>query len=372
MNLKQSIPSSCFKSSLLRSLSYLARDLLYATVLITLALNIERLPDKSLRLFAWLLYGFFQGCVCTGLWILAHECGHGAFSRYPVLNDFVGWILHSLLLVPYFSWKITHARHHRYTGHMEKDSAFVPQTESDWKSKQSNRFYRFLSSTEDTPIMSVVKLVGHQLVGWQLYLLFNVTSGKGSKPLKGTISERFYIESHFDPTGPLFLPSQRLLVVFSDIGLILMLVLLYAAAMKLGAMEVSLLYLVPYLWVHHWLVAITYLHHTHPAVVHYAQNSWTFTKGALSTIDRDFGFIGRHFFHNIIDYHVVHHLFPKIPFYHARTATRAIRPLLGDIYVSQKEESFFRSLLHTFRNCNYVSEGKPGETMDPGVLRWVK
>lgn len=59
-------------------------------------------------------------------------------------------------------------------------------------------------------------------------------------------------------------------------------------------------------------VAITYLHHTHPEVHHFDADSWTFVKGALATVDRDFGFVGRHLFHGIIDTHVVHHLFPYV------------------------------------------------------------
>ena len=45
-----------------------------------------------------------QGAVCTGLWVIAHECGHQAFSKYQTVNDAVGIVLHSSLLVPYFSW----------------------------------------------------------------------------------------------------------------------------------------------------------------------------------------------------------------------------------------------------------------------------
>lgn len=32
------------------------------------------------------------------------QCGHGAFSNYEAVNDGVGLVFHSLLLVPYYSW----------------------------------------------------------------------------------------------------------------------------------------------------------------------------------------------------------------------------------------------------------------------------
>lgn len=60
------------------------------------------------------------------------------------------------------------------------------------------------------------------------------------------------------------------------------------------------------------LVAITYLHHTHIEVPHYDGENWTFVKGALATVDREFGFTGKHLFHGIIEFHVVHHLFPYV------------------------------------------------------------
>jgi fatty acid desaturase len=52
----------------------------------------------------WMAYWFFQGAVCTGLWVIAHECGHQAFSKYQAVNDAVGLVVHSCLLVPYYSW----------------------------------------------------------------------------------------------------------------------------------------------------------------------------------------------------------------------------------------------------------------------------
>ena len=47
---------------------------------------------------------FWQGAVCTGIWVVAHECGHQAFSKWQAVNDGVGLVLHSALLVPYYSW----------------------------------------------------------------------------------------------------------------------------------------------------------------------------------------------------------------------------------------------------------------------------
>jgi omega-6 fatty acid desaturase (delta-12 desaturase) len=118
-------------------------------------------------------------------------------------------------------------------------------------------------------------------------------------------------------------------------------------------------------------VAITYLHHTHPSVPHYAEGAWTFTKGALSTIDRSFGIIGRHFFHDIVDYHVIHHLFPRIPFYKAEEATNAVRPILGRQYREVKSQSFLWSLFDTFRRCNFVSDQSTEDGKFTGVLHWV-
>jgi bifunctional Delta-12/omega-3 fatty acid desaturase len=88
----------------------------------------------------------------------------------------------------------------------------------------------------------------------------------------------------------------------------------------------------------------------------------------MGTVDRTIGFIGRHFMHDIIDYHLVHHLFSRIPFYHAEEATKAIMPLLGERYVEAKDDSFMWSLYTTFKSCNFVAERKGG---GEGKLWWA-
>jgi omega-6 fatty acid desaturase (delta-12 desaturase) len=57
------------------------------------------LPHPALYTAAWLslwaLYTFFVGLFATGLWVIAHECGHQAFSESKTVNNAVGWVLHS-------------------------------------------------------------------------------------------------------------------------------------------------------------------------------------------------------------------------------------------------------------------------------------
>ncbi|KAI2790497.1 Oleate hydroxylase FAH12 [Penicillium oxalicum] len=361
--LRSKIPAHCFERSATKSLAYLARDLVYASILVWASTYIEQLPTTWMRVGAWITYTFLQGCVGVGIWILGHECGHGAFSPYSTLNDVVGWATHSLLMVPYFSWKITHARHHRYHCHIEKDTVFVPPTDEYLKTKVPTLLNKVQELFEETPFYNAAALLSHQLLGWQTYLMFNVSAGSKSLPEKPT-GPKALRNSHFDPLGSLFTDSQAHLIAITDLGLLIVGGTLYYLATQMGAWKIALLYVVPYFWVHHWLVAITYLHHTHPTVPHYDADAWTFVKGALSTVDRRFGFIGRHFFHEIIDYHVVHHLFPKIPFYHAEEATNAIVPYLGDQY-HLDEGMFLKSLVDTFNTCKVVSD-----VNSDGVLHW--
>lgn len=48
------------------------------------------------RFALWSLYGFAAGLVATGLWVIAHECGHQAFSESKTINNTVGWVLSCL------------------------------------------------------------------------------------------------------------------------------------------------------------------------------------------------------------------------------------------------------------------------------------
>lgn len=63
----------------------------------------------------------------------SHECGHQAFSTSKTLNNTIGWVVHSSLLVPYHAWRISHSRHHASTGSLTRDEVFVPRTRKERK-----------------------------------------------------------------------------------------------------------------------------------------------------------------------------------------------------------------------------------------------
>ena len=41
-------------------------------------------------------YALVAGTCATGSWVVAHECGHGAFSDNKTLQDTVGYVLHTV------------------------------------------------------------------------------------------------------------------------------------------------------------------------------------------------------------------------------------------------------------------------------------
>ncbi|KAF9734722.1 hypothetical protein PMIN03_009606 [Paraphaeosphaeria minitans] len=366
--LRDAIPSKCFERSLARSLSYVVRDLVFVSALFTSAVYLAKLDAPwTVTAPLWLLYSFVQGLFFTGLWILAHECGHDSFSPYLNVNATMGWFLHSILLVPFFSWKFSHARHHRYHNHMEKDTVFVPNTKEQFEANEAKGLGLFAKlvdhSAADTPILTLGSLIVHQVFGWPMYMFLNAGAGYESLVRGSRDTVAMHKQSHYDPRANIFTAAEAPFVAISDLGLVLVLGALYAASRSLGVGTTLLMYGLPYLWMNHWIVAITYLHHTHEKAPHYDADNWTFVQGALSTVDREFGFIGRHIFHGIVEYHVVHHLFPRIPFYHAEEATEAVRGLLGDKYIEQRT-NFMADLWTAFMTCKYVEQGaKKGQLM---------
>lgn len=341
--LRDCIPQHCFERDNVTSLTYVAKDMLLAAAVAAVAY----LCDTNLpmgfwfrTLVFWPLYAFAQGSVLTGLWVLAHECGHRGFSASNLINDSVGLVLHSCLLVPYHSWRISHGTHHKNTGHMKKDSVFVPATRSEVQ------LHAVKHATEDAPIVSFLKVMRMLVVGWPGYLLANFSGQDYGKRT-----------NHFEPSSPIFSKKHRMDVLISDAALAFFLVALYRWAQATSWSTVFVYYFVPYLWVNFWLVSITFLQHTHAEIPHYREGEWNYVRGALTTIDRDVG-IFNILHHHIADTHVAHHLFSNMPHYHAQEATEHLKKKLGPYYRRSDcgPLGFVADIYRVWRQCEFVDD----------------
>lgn len=106
------------------------------------------------------------------------------------------------------------------------------------------------------------------------------------------------------------------------------------------------------------------MHHTHSSLPHYDSSEWDHLRGALATVDRDYGLLNK-VFHNVTDTHVLHHIFSYISHYHAMEATKAIKPLLGEYY-KYDDTPILKAMWRDTKECIFVEKDK-----DKGVY-WYK
>lgn len=80
------------------------------------------------------------------LFMIQHDCGHGAFFRQRIVNDWVGRMLGVLTLTPYDFWRRTHAIHHANSGNLDHrgigDIDMLTVREYLALSKRHQRLYR--------------------------------------------------------------------------------------------------------------------------------------------------------------------------------------------------------------------------------------
>nr|ABC00769.1 delta-12 fatty acid acetylenase [Crepis alpina] len=339
-DLKQAIPPHCFKRSVIRSSYYIVHDAIIAYIFYFLADKYIPILPAPLAYLAWPLYWFCQASILTGLWVIGHECGHHAFSDYQWVDDTVGFILHSFLMTPYFSWKYSHRNHHANTNSLDNDEVYIPKS----KAKVA-LYYKVLNHPPGRLLIMFITFT----LGFPLYLFTNISGKK---------YERF--ANHFDPMSPIFKERERFQVLLSDLGLLAVLYGVKLAVAAKGAAWVTCIYGIPVLGVFIFFDIITYLHHTHLSLPHYDSSEWNWLRGALSTIDRDFGFLNS-VLHDVTHTHVMHHLFSYIPHYHAKEARDAINTVLGDFYKIDRTP-ILKAMWREAKECIFIEPEKGRES----------
>ncbi|KAK2376468.1 omega-3 fatty acid desaturase, chloroplastic [Trifolium repens] len=324
--IRAAIPKHCWVKNTWRSLSYVLRDVLVVSSLIVAAIKFD-------SLCFWPVYWLLQGTMFWAIFVLGHDCGHGSFSDSSMVNSLVGHILHSSILVPYHGWRISHKTHHQNHGNVEKDESWVPLTEKVYKNLDNvTKFVRF-----SLPL---------PMFAYPIYL-WRRSPGKSG--------------SHFDPYSDLFSPNERKEVAVSTLCWLVMFSLLLYLSFTTSPLLILKLYGVPYWIFVMWLDFVTYLHHHGytQKLPWYRGQEWSYLRGGLTTVDRDYGWINN--IHHDIGTHVVHHLFPQIPHYNLVEATKAAKPIFGKYYREPEKSSplpfhLIKYLIQSMKQDHFVSD----------------
>jgi fatty acid desaturase len=333
--LRAAVPDECFEVDTATSLGYLSVSVIGTALCTVAGLHMLPLlnPGNPLTWPIWTAYSAVTGTVAMGLWVLAHECGHGAFSKNKNLQDAVGYAIHSLFLVPYFSWQRSHAVHHQYTNHIELGETHVPETINTENGENPSFTLRkqvlnTFGPERGIQLWGVYQLFLHLVVGWPAYLLIGATGGHA----RG-MTNHYYPNPLTTPDLPnkeLFPGNWKEKVYQSDIGIAAVTAAVVMSTILCGPAAVMALYGGPLLVVNAWLVLYTWLQHTDVDVPHYSNDQdYSFAQGALHSIDRPydqlFGGVIDFLHHKIGTTHVAHHFASAIPHYKADVATQALR-----------------------------------------------
>ncbi|BAT52517.1 omega-3 fatty acid desaturase [Nostoc sp. NIES-3756] len=313
-DLKAAIPAECFQPNVSKSLFYFFRDVLIIGVLYAIAHYLD-------SWYFWPIFWLMQGTMFWALFVVGHDCGHQSFSKHKWLNDLIGHLSHTPILVPYHGWRISHRTHHKNTGNIDNDESWYPVTESQY---------------QEMPLLQKIGRYYAFLLAYPVYLFKRSPNKEGS---------------HFLPSSSLFKPAEKWDVITSTILWTCMVGLLGFLTYQWGWMWLLKYYAAPYIVFVIWLDLVTFLHHTEPDVPWYRGEDWTFLKGAISSIDRNYGLVNH--IHHDIGTHVAHHIFLNIPHYNLLKATEAIKPVMGEYY-RKSEEPIWKALWRSCLACHFV------------------
>ena len=242
------------------------------------------------------------------LFMIQHDCGHGAFFRHRLANDWVGRIIGVLTLTPYDFWRRTHAAHHASSGNLDHRGLGDINTLTVREYLARSRWGRFCYRLYRHPVVMfgigpaylfVLQQrlpVGMLRGGWQPWLSTMATNGAIALVVATLI--------WFIGIGPFLLVHLPITLIAGSIGV--------------------------------WLF---YVQHQFDPTFWARDPEWTFQEAALyGSSHYDLPGLLRWFTANIGMHHV-HHLCSRIPYYRLPRALRD-HPELGSLSRLTMLESF--------------------------------
>ncbi len=243
-----------------------------------------------------LLFAIPAGGFLLRLFLIQHDCGHGAFFSRRKSNDWVGRILGVVTLTPYAYWRHCHAIHHAGTGNLDNRGVGDVDTITVEEFRSYTRTKQFL---------------------YRLYRHPVVLFGLGPAYL--------FLLRHRLPVGMM---RRGWSPWISTLGTNLGMAAVYAALIYLVGLKMFLLVHLPIVLVAAsagvWLF---YVQHQFEHTRWEREADWSFHEAALhGSSNYQLPGILRWFTANV-GLHHVHHLVSRIPFYRLPEVTRDIPAL---------------------------------------------
>uniref|UniRef100_A0A6B2L979 Fatty acid desaturase domain-containing protein n=1 Tax=Arcella intermedia TaxID=1963864 RepID=A0A6B2L979_9EUKA len=255
----------------------------------------------------------FMGTCITGLFVVAHDCAHQSFSKSRLLNEIVGTVCMMPLAFPYNCWEITHNHHHETANNLDRDHLWRPLKRADVE--KMSPFMRSLNYYMFGPLFFESSILHHAYH----FLIPFVSSKNRAGALRS--------------------------IVFALIGAV--------ASWKLASSfgNPLVLYGVPFLVFQFWLSTFTYFHHRHPRGVGWKEHKdWTKLYGSLfATVHVDYPAWVEYLTLDI-NWHLPHHVSPRIPWYNLRRCTYSLFIAYGDKL--QRDEFGWRLWQETTTGCH--------------------
>jgi len=253
-----------------------------------------------------------------GLHCIAHDCGHGSFSRSRRLNFIIGHISLLPLAYPFHAWRHVHNLHHGHTNSLELDTDWRPIPEA---------MYRRMSRRDRLVYMST-----RTWAAWA-----------------GTIT--YWAESGFRPS---YFPKRQMRHdVWRSILFVAAVLVPYLAVLAwcTGWQGVLLYFVGPWLATHAWFSITTLMHHSAADVPYLTQEYWTRNASRL-LVTTDYMYPSWLLFltHNI-SVHTAHHVAPVVPYYNLRKA----QAVLKDAYpgMVREEKVSVGKVIEIVRKCRF-------------------
>ncbi|HEX9792560.1 MAG TPA: fatty acid desaturase [Planctomycetota bacterium] len=281
----EAVPSECFERSVPRQLLGLSANLAAIAVV-----------WWGLAVAPWWLLPplwFLAGTVAWGLMVIAHECGHGSFSKNRRLNHVFGHLLMTPFLYPFHSWRLLHHHHHTNTNSLEKDIDWRPLPPA---------IYRRLSARK--------RFTYRMIRTWFWWA--------------GTLHQ--LVTQAFDRDHPYVRKDRERAYMRFSMGVVIAYAAVFFPLMWWGVGPLGLVkfWLVPWVVAYGWFSVTTLMHHTHPEVPFLDKADWNATASNLCMTVYCRYPRWMEFFGHDINVHVPHHVAPHVPYFRLRRAHAAL------------------------------------------------